>query len=383
MTATCNGKDILSLTLSEPRIGVWSAVVDVDSEQAITGSVEIVVDGVTFTGTVVKGDLHAGRVHAQIAGGAGKISKVLDTKHYRGTSLGTVVDDLMRETGEKLSPTTDARVRGHIVSRWSRFRGMASAELELVAAELKLTWRILRDGTVWLGEDTWAEARGDHDEIDRTPGRDSVLIAPEAPHVQPGQTFDGKRVSRVSTATLDGGGLRQEILFESAAGGSRVTEDLLAIIDKRTAQKIACSRLYPARIVRQSGDGTLELLPDDPVIRGNGLTGVPIRSGIPGVTVKVLPGSKVNLFFEGGDTKLPAAALWSDGSSVISAEITLTSELKITAPTVTLSAATVTVDGMLNVAGEVTAHYNTLPSHVSLHTHPTPVGLSGPPTPGS
>jgi len=383
MTATLNGKDVLSLTLNEPRIGVWNAVVDVDSEEAITGTVTLVVDDLSWTGTVVKGDAHAGRVHAQIVGGAGKISSELDTKHYRSASLGTVVDDLMRETGEKLSPTTDPKVRGHIVSRWSRPLGMASAALELVADELGLVWRVLRDGTIWLGEDTWIESQATGDvEISKTPGRDAVLIAPESPHVQPGQMFGGKRVSRVSTTTADGGGLRQEILFESANGGSRVSADFQAMVEKQVGHRIDYSRLYPSKVIRQSGDGSLEILPDAEEMRGNGLTGVPLRLGIPGLSVRLPPGGVVLLFFESGDPKLPACGLMPGSSQVISAELVLSSELTITAPKVTING-NLAVQGDVSALGEVQAHYPVAPVTLSRHLHITPVGNSSPATPGT
>lgn len=375
MTATLNGKDVLSCTLNEPRIGVWTAVVDVDSEEAISGKVTLTIDGISWVGTVVKGDVYAGRAHVQVVGGAGKLAKLLDAKYYRGVSLGSVVADLMRETGETLSSTTDQRVRGHIVSRWSRPKGKASVTLEQVADELGLVWRILRDGTVWIGSETWPEAKADHDEIDRTPGRDALSIAPNAPHILPGVTFGGKKISRVTTAVHANEGLRQELLFESASGGSRVAEDLNAVIDKRTGSKIDYSRVYPSRVVRQSGDGTLEIIPDSLTIRGNGLTGVPVRHGIPGIEVKIPPGGKVLLFFEGGDPKLPACGLWPDGSSVISATISCATELTLAAPNVV-------VQGNLNVVGEVVAHYNTVRTSLSLHQHVTAVGTSAPPTPG-
>ena len=376
MTATLNGKDVLSCVLNEPRIGVWTAVVDVDSDVAISGKVTLTIDGVSWVGTVSKGDLHAGRVHAQIVGGAGKLAKALDAKYYRGVSLGSVVADLMRETGEKLSDTTDARVRGHIVSRWTRPKGKASITLVEVADELGLVWRVLRDGTVWLGTESWSEAKVDHDEIDRTPGRDALLIAPESPHVTPGSTFGGKRVSRVTTTVYEGHGLKQELMFESATGGSRVTEDIAAIIEQQTGQRITYSRMYPSRVVKQGGDGSLDVIPDSQEIRGNGITGVPIRHGVPGLEVKVTPGNKVLLFFEGGDKKAPACALWPDGSSVISATITCATSLTISAPIVN-------IDGMLNVRGEVTAHYDTVPSRLTTHVHSTAVGPSSPATPGT
>ena len=383
MPATLNGKSIISCELSEPLAGIWTAVVDVDSEEPIAGAVTIVIDGVTWQGTVSKGDYHGGRVHMQVVGGAGKLATVLETKHYRGGTLGSVVSDLMRETGEKLSPTTDPRVSSHAVSRWSRPRGKASVALKQVSDEMGLVWRVLRDGTVWIGSDEWAEAKAAHDEIDKAPGRDALLIAPESPTIGPGVTFAGKRVSRVTTSTRNGGGLRQEVLFESANGGSRVSEDLTAFVDQVTGNKIDYSRMYPSRVIRQAGDGTLEIMPDDQVIRGNGLTGIPIKHGVPGLKVTVPPGGRIQLFFEGGDSKRPAAALWADGSSVTSAELTLVSELTITAPSIKLSSLSVEVQGNLNVVGDVTARHNSAPVRLGTHIHPSSVGPTGPATPGT
>lgn len=69
-------------------------------------------------------------------------------------------------------------------------------------------------------------------------------------------------------------------------------------------------RLYPATVRAQAADGTLDLEPDDAAIRGTGLSGVPIRHGIPGVTVEISSGQRVLLGFEAGDPRRPYAALW-------------------------------------------------------------------------
>ena len=65
--------------LEVPELGAWTAMVDVDSDAAISGKVTLTIDGVSWVGTVIKGDLYAGRVHAQIVGGAGKLAKALRT----------------------------------------------------------------------------------------------------------------------------------------------------------------------------------------------------------------------------------------------------------------------------------------------------------------
>lgn len=88
----------------------------------------------------------------------------------------------------------------------------------------------------------------------------------------------------------------------------------LAELVERVMRRVDYFRLTPARVVRQASDGTLELIPDD----GSGLpglVGVPIRHGLPGVTgVSVASGARVRVGFEGGDPRLPYAALWDAGN---------------------------------------------------------------------
>jgi len=74
--------------------------------------------------------------------------------------------------------------------------------------------------------------------------------------------------------------------------------------------------LYPATVVSQADDGTVDVRPDNPragkVLAD--LTGVRIRNGIPGLKVVVPKGARVRLGFEGGDPAQPYAALWDSGS---------------------------------------------------------------------
>lgn len=367
MTATLNGLDVLACTITEPRVGVWSAVVDVDSDKALTGAVELVVDSVTWTGVITKGDLHAGRFHAQIVGGAGKLATVLPARYYRGIPLSVVLGDIMLATGETLSQVSDDSIRSHTVPRWTRPQGKASSALKQVADEMSLTWRVTRGGPIWLGAEKWLDHAPVYEEIDRVPGRDSMTIAPQAPTLQPGVKFLGRNVSRVTTE-VTGSGLRQIVLFEHVTGGGRVAEDIGALIGQYVDTKIDYSRMYPARVLRQTSDGTLEILPDDEKLRGTGLTHVPIRHGIPGLRVTVPPGGKVLLFFENGDPKAPAAALWPDTSSV--------QEIRIVAPKLI-------VQGNIECTGEITAKSTTAPVALSLHVHPSAVGPTSPATPGA
>lgn len=96
----------------------------------------------------------------------------------------------------------------------------------------------------------------------------------------------------------------------------RVKRAFAALV-KQLMSRIDWLALYPCRVVTQAADGTLELQPDDP--RMPGVTGVPIRLGLPGVTVRVQPGARVLLGFENGNPQLPMATLWeSHGVAEIS-----------------------------------------------------------------
>jgi hypothetical protein len=72
-------------------------------------------------------------------------------------------------------------------------------------------------------------------------------------------------------------------------------------------------RSYECTVEAQNDDGSVDLLPDSDVIRGTGLQSVPIYHGLPGVTVRVIPGARVLLQFVGGDPSKPYASLWRSG----------------------------------------------------------------------
>lgn len=73
-------------------------------------------------------------------------------------------------------------------------------------------------------------------------------------------------------------------------------------------------RSFECTVEIDHGDNTLDLLPDDARVRGTGLSRVPIRHGLPGVTVRVATGSRVLLGFVEGDPRKPFASLWQPGS---------------------------------------------------------------------
>lgn len=79
--------------------------------------------------------------------------------------------------------------------------------------------------------------------------------------------------------------------------------------------RIDYQALYPARVLKDHGDMTLDLRPDLAALPE--LERVPLRLPVPGAFVKVRPGARVLLAFERGDPSQPAAHLWQVGSLAV------------------------------------------------------------------
>jgi hypothetical protein len=89
-------------------------------------------------------------------------------------------------------------------------------------------------------------------------------------------------------------------------------EAIRRIIDYVVRERIYL-RSYECTVEAQNDDGTVDLLPDDDAVRGTGLQSVPIYHGLPGVTVRVVPGARVLLQFVNADPSRPYASLWRSG----------------------------------------------------------------------
>ena len=89
-------------------------------------------------------------------------------------------------------------------------------------------------------------------------------------------------------------------------------EALRRIVEGFVGPRLDHLALYPCTVVAQRADGTLDLQPD--AARVPACAGVPIRHGLPGVTVTVPAGGRVLLGYAGGNPTLPYACLWESGT---------------------------------------------------------------------
>lgn len=136
---------------------------------------------------------------------------------------------------------------------------------------------------------------------------------------------------------------------------SHALDALRAIVEGLVGPRLDHLALYPCTVVAQRASGGLDLQPDD--ARVPPCADVPIRHGLPGVTVTVPAGGRVLLGYAGGNPALPYATLWESGSVTTITVNSGTAKAARDGEAVTSSTAMdawiTAVSGLLNAPGAV------------------------------
>jgi hypothetical protein len=178
---------------------------------------------------------------------------------------------------------------------------------------------VLPDGSVWLGQDAFAEAvlsQPLQQLDDADPAYATGIYVPHAFGPLPGQSYQGQKVGcaqyKISpdaaflrlwfldgaTTDLDGGNLRRG----------------LAQLIKETL-RVDWYGTYPGNVVLQRPDGTLDIQLDTTLIPPP--TGAPYRVFCPGAKLSIPAGSRVEVRFDNADPTKPVAYLFDPGPATL------------------------------------------------------------------
>jgi hypothetical protein len=314
-----NDRAAIEATICMPRVGAWHADIRVDQATDITGRATIsVFDGrLTLTGTVSVGGVWQDAVHLRVVGGGDGLRKTARPKHYNSITARIVLSDLLAAAGEQLAASADPTTLTRSLGAWTT-NGMPIGRLVsalLDSAAPGSSWRVLSDGTVWVGPETWPDSglvEADYQTIDEAPERMEALLGVEAPLLLPGTTLGGRRVSYVQHH-VGGAGVRTIVWFESettTASSDRLKDAFEAVV-RGVRPGVDYRSPVLARVVIQKGD-TVDVKPDDERIPG--MAAVPLLLGLPGTSVSLSAGGRVLVGWDGGDPKRPFAVGW-DGET--------------------------------------------------------------------
>jgi len=319
MAATVNGIAIQDMTLRGALVGTWEATITADTTDPalVRGAATIELDGVRYVGTATANADEGGKTTARVVAGANGLGTTLQPRSYTGTTIRVLVADILRDCGETLSADADAATMSRTIEGWVRLRQTGRDALKrLVEFVGGIAWRTMRDGSVWIGPETWPTVEPDFTLIAEMPTENAVEVAIEALAVSPGDTFRSVRISEVEYR-LNGGSLR--LIAKTGAAKNEAGAALSNLIKRETQTDYFA--LYPARVVAQNVDGTLEVRLDSPAMPG--MSRLPIRHGLPGVTaIEVQTGARVLVGFEGAQPSKPFACLWEGAGNMTRIRLT-------------------------------------------------------------
>jgi hypothetical protein len=201
LTATIAGVrvDIPRGTVTLPRVGVWSADLWALADAVPSGNVAVNLAGVDMPCHVQRAESALGMVHLRLVGGRGGMGKTAGKKFYRNPTVRSIVQDLARDAGETLSTTCLPDLLARPLQYWTTLSMTVGVTVQALADVLgdDIAWRILFDGTLWLGRETWPMCPAEVRIMEQDGANASQVLGTDALGIWPGTTIGGRRVDLV------------------------------------------------------------------------------------------------------------------------------------------------------------------------------------------
>ena len=304
---------VVSGTITVPVQGAWVAEATVDATDAPAAGdrVELDASGTTYSGTVQSVSTYGGRGTARIVGGAGALRQSLRPRSYTQSPLSAPLGDITAQTGEVFAAATLATVGAVVVPAWALMDQECQRAIQAIADVLGMRWRTLRSGEVEIATAAGTPYGGAYTALEADDTRGWRLLAIETCDAEPGQAIDGVTGEQL-VYTIGEDGQRLSLTTQSTGGA-------LARAAGPTRDMARMATSWLGSVVATHADGTVDVAPDSPKIRGNGYQRVPLWSGVPG-GVRVPVGSRVLLLFGDGSPAHPVAALFG-GAGLTSLDI--------------------------------------------------------------
>jgi len=293
MLLTANGLRCVTGRLLMPVLGAWQAELLVDAADFAHGAIALEATGLRLVGTTQVVGTFRGAAHVVAVGGGGGLGKELPPKAWTGPQLQLVLDELLAAAGETRSSSSSAAVLERVLPRWQRLSSTAKFAIQEIADAAGASWRILDDGSLWIGFETWPETTTAVQVLTSSESKQRATLGLEAASLRPGTTLSGRRIVAVDYY-FSSPGVRAEVEY-----GSDGADRLRAAIRKLVHQDVPIDRLtvHRAVVVAQSADlSTVDVMPDDKSLV-DGTAKVPLRTP-PGVTISMSKGARVHLVFE-------------------------------------------------------------------------------------
>ncbi len=315
------GVALINAEVSMAVEGPWKAIVEIDEleegEEPPTGPFIFDLDGVEFVGTVDpdRSGAWGGRTKVRVVGGAGGLYTKIKVRNYAGglTKVKTVLDDILRDSGEALSTESSTSILDQRLDGWERTDGTAAEALSVLCKKVGASWRVLRDGKIWIGKDEWPDIEPAGTVMDPDPGSGIIVVRPEFATLVPGVRIRGQQARQI-LYRVGRKGLQAEVY-------ARSTSEMLGGVIDRATKGSEYSKRYRCEVVTQNADGTVDVKVDDTRMAGKGIGKCRVRVGLPGTKLTVPKGARCLVGWDDGDPSLPFVDSWESSTKVTLVEV--------------------------------------------------------------
>ena len=316
---TINGYPVYRADHKQPYYGAWTAEVEHDANERVTGSATLTLLDRTWVGTVVadpndstlalSGD-SGGFFRCRIVGGAGGLQKQVEpTEWAQGALVQTVLTAILSAGGETQSATIDPSLLTKVLPQWSIVQGTVDAALAALCDSLGVIWRTLDDGSIWIGTPNPQPVTApDYIFTELDPEMGMVELDLNEASIQVDQIIDGLTVKQV-IYTWGNSSLRALVTIAPGPVNS-----LFTLFSKwMSRMKIDNFRQTPGRINSQNIDKTVQFQPDDS--RFSPLRRVALRLGLPDTEVTVNASSRAVVGWENASPTAPFLVNFGDSTA--------------------------------------------------------------------
>lgn len=205
-SVSVNSLPVTEGKITFPLFGAWVADLIVTSGGTVSGAVSITMDGdnpLTLSGTVYRGAEFIQDNRLRVVGGKAGLFKDAKPKHYKDFVLmRNVLGDLMSDSGESLSSTSDTSLLSSQMDMWTTTKQPVSrvilSLLEMMAPDS--VFRVRPDGSVFVGADSFSNVDSSFPDavvLDRDDVNGKLVVGLDLPNLLPGVTFQEKKISYV------------------------------------------------------------------------------------------------------------------------------------------------------------------------------------------
>jgi hypothetical protein len=213
-----NGQRIIEGRLVLPSEGIWTGEFRLDEMEPTSGNAAIQIGSSSFLGTVLESGAFAAQNRCRVIGGKGKLSTVkLVARSYKEPTVKNVLQSIALDSGEVLSPTISPTILNLRLPFWTRKKdSTGSVCVKELCLKFGFIWRILEDGTIWIGYENYPKSPPpidqDTEELNASREWKYALVGSTEVFPRPLTTWKNRTVEQI-IFHLKGDSVRSEVFY--------------------------------------------------------------------------------------------------------------------------------------------------------------------------